>query len=122
TWQKQRYFKDRDALEAALRAAGMPVLMRVGEFCAGPNDDTTVSDSGVGPGVDKVMKGRSSGDGTVVFDFYPSAMPKGKELFIVCRSPAQLEVTGGRPGSVERLISADAPLTCTSTLSVTPNR
>src|SRR5262245_45299298 len=42
TWEKQRYFEDRDGLQAALREAGMPVVIRVGEFCAGPGDDTTL--------------------------------------------------------------------------------
>lgn len=115
TWDKQRYFDDRDALLAALRAAGFPVVMRVGEFCAAPGDDTTLDMSGVGPGVDRVMKGEPSTDGRVTFVFTPSQMPAGKELFIGYLDPEQLRATRGLPGSVERLVSADAPLTCTTT-------
>jgi hypothetical protein len=115
TWDKQRYFDHRAALEAALKAAGFPVVMKVGEFCAGPNDDTTLNPSGEGPGVGNVMKGKSEADGKVTFTFLPSAMPAGKELFIGYLSPAQLAATKGDPGSVERLVSTGVPLTCTTT-------
>jgi hypothetical protein len=60
TWDKQRYFEDHDGLEAALRQAGIPVLIKVGEFCMGPNDDPAVGPSGAGPGVDKVVHGERS--------------------------------------------------------------
>jgi hypothetical protein len=115
TWDKQRYFQDRAALEAALRQAGMPVVMRVGEFCVGPGDDATLDPSGVGPGVDKVMKGESTGPDKVTFVFTPSAVPAGKQLFIGYLNSAQLAVTQGRPGSVERLVSTGVTLTCTTT-------
>lgn len=114
TWDKRQYFEDREGLQEALRAAGFPVLIKVGEFCAGPNDDVTLNDHGIGPGVDRVMKGEASGDGKVGLVFTPSAMPAGKQLFIGYLSPAQLEVTHGAPGSVERLISTGVPLTCTT--------
>jgi hypothetical protein len=123
TWDKQRYFEDRAGLEAALRKAGMPVVIRVGEFCAGPHDDTTLDPSGSGPGVDQVIKaeteavGAATGDRAqrVSFVFTPSAMPAGKQLFIGYLNASQLAVTHGRPGSVERLVSVGVPLTCTTT-------
>lgn len=173
TWDKRRYFEDRDGMQAALRQAGMPVLVKVGEFCHGPQDDPAVSASGTGPGVDLVMHGESPGGGghgaadepgsggkpadgapgdggpadkaraekagadpatgkssgaepapgaagaeetavTLVFD--PSAMPAGKQLFIGYLTADQLAVTGGHPGSVERLVPTDVPLICTTEL------
>jgi hypothetical protein len=114
TWDKQRYFDDREALQAALREAGFPVLIRVGEFCKGPNDDGTLDRTGTGPGVERVVKRESEADGKVTFVFVPSAMPAGKQLFIGYLDPAQLAVTHGSPGSVERLISTGVPLTCTT--------
>ena len=62
----------------------------------------------------QVMKGEDQPDGTVVFIFTPSAMPAGDELFIGNLSPAQLAVTHGQPGSVERLVPTGVPLTCTT--------
>ncbi|HKS99277.1 MAG TPA: hypothetical protein VJT31_07080 [Rugosimonospora sp.] len=115
TWDKQRYFEDRAGLEAALRRAGMPVAIRVGEFCLGPGDNPALDPAGVGPGVDRVMRGEPGRDGRVTFVFTPSAVPAGKQLFIGYLNPAQLAVTHGRPGSVERLVSATGPLTCTTT-------
>jgi hypothetical protein len=114
TWDKQRYFDDREGLQAALRDAGFPVLIKVGEFCKGPNDDGTLDPSGTGPGVERVVERESEADGKVTFVFVPSAMPAGKQLFIGYLSPAQLAVTHGNPGSVERLISTGVPLTCTT--------
>jgi len=113
TWDKQRYFEDRAGLERALRAAGFPVVIKEGVFCAGPDDDTSLV-RGIGPGVSAVMHGVSTGDGKVGIVFTPSAMPAGKQLFIGFLSPAQLAVTGGAPGSVERLVSTTAALTCTA--------
>jgi len=52
----------------------------------------------------------------VGFLFRPSSVPAGKQLFIGFLDRRQLAVTGGRPGSVERLVSAVAPLTCTTEL------
>ena len=120
TWDKARYVEDREGLQKALRAAGFPVLIKVGEFCVGPNDDATLDASGVGPGVDRVMTGETTADDQVRFVFTPSAMPAGKQLFIGFLSPAQLAVTHGAPGSVERLISTGHPLTCT-TVAPPPN-
>jgi hypothetical protein len=114
TWDKQRYIDDREGLQAALREAGFPVLIKVGEFCKGPKDDGTLDPSGTGPEVDRVVKRESEADGKVTFIFKPSAMPAGKQLFIGYLSPAQLTVTHGAPGSVERLISTGVPLTCTT--------
>jgi hypothetical protein len=114
TWDKQRYFDDREGLQAALREAGFPVLIKVGEFCKGPSDDGTLDPSGTGPGVERVVRRESEADGKVTFVFVPSAMPAGKQLFIGYLSPAQLAVTHGSPGSVERLISTGVPLTCTT--------
>jgi hypothetical protein len=113
TWDKQRYAQDHEGLQAALRKAGFPVLIKVGEFCKGPQDDATLS-HGVGPGVDRVMKGEDAANGKVTFVFTPSAMPAGKELFIGYLTPAQLAITHGRPGSVERLVPTGVPLTCTT--------
>lgn len=111
TWTKQQWFADHAGLEAALRQAGFPVLIKVGEFCAGPGDDVALV-HGVGPGVDAVIRPVPGAEATFVF--VPSAVPAGKQLFIGYLSPAQLEVTGGSPGSVERLVSATEPLTCTT--------
>jgi hypothetical protein len=120
TWDKSRYFSDRDGLQKALRQAGFPVLIREGEFCVGPGDDASLTPSGDGPGVDRVMRAGSAvggervTSGVVTFVFTPSAMPAGKQLFIGYLSPSQLAVTHGAPGSVERLISTGVPLTCTT--------
>lgn len=113
TWTKQDYFKNHAGLEAALRKAGFPVLIKVGTFCKGPNDDGQLSPAGQGPGIDKVMVGSQSGK-DVVFTFRASAMPKGQQLFIGYLNEAQLAVTGGNPGSVERLVPATGPLNCTT--------
>ncbi len=115
TWDKRQYFRDHAGLEAALRAAGFPVLIEVGEFCRGPQDNGTLDPSGVGPGVDRVMKGEREGAKKVTFVFLPSAMPAGMQLFIGYLTPAQLAVTHGFPGSVERLVPTGVPLTCTTT-------
>jgi len=114
TWDKQRYFQDRTGLQRALRQAGFPVLIKEGEFCRGPQDDGSLDHSGVGPGVDNVMKGQRQADGSVDIIFTPAAMPAGMQLFIGYLTPAQLAVTHGRPGSVERLVPATGRLTCTT--------
>jgi hypothetical protein len=114
TWTKQGYFQDPAGLQAALRNAGLPVLIKVGEFCKGPSDDGYLDPSGSGRGLDQVMQPSRSADGSVVFTFVPSALPAGTELFIGYLSPSQLAVTQGRPGSVERLVPTDAPLACTT--------
>ena len=138
-WDKERYFNDREGLQRALRQAGFPVLIKVGEFCVGPGDDASLDASGTGPGVERVVQAvqteqtpasgdrpgsrqqpkdggthRDGGKGVVTFVFSPAAMPQGKQLFIGYLSPSQLAVTHGAPGSVERLISRDGPLTCTT--------
>jgi hypothetical protein len=113
TWNKNQY-QDSAGLQQALRAAGFPVLIREGVFCMGPHDNGYLDPSGVGPGVGQVMQGEQEADGSVVFVFTPSAMPHGDELFIGYLSPSQLAVTHGRPGSVERLVPTNAPLTCTT--------
>lgn len=114
TWDKSRYFQDRQGLQQALRAAGFPVLIKEGVFCQGPQDNGHLDTSGEGAGVSAVMKGEQQADGTVAFVFTPSAMPPGEELFIGYLSPAQLAVTQGRPGSVERLVPAGVALSCTT--------
>jgi hypothetical protein len=114
TWDKSRYFDDRKGLQQALRTAGFPVLIKEGVFCRGPQDNGQLDPSGQGAGVDAVMRGERQADGTVVFVFTPSAMPAGQELFIGFLSPAQLSVTHGAPGSVERLVPTGLPLTCTT--------
>jgi RNA polymerase sigma-70 factor (ECF subfamily) len=43
-----------------------------------------------------------------------AAMPAGEELFIGYLSPAQLAITHGQPGSVERLVPTGVPLACTT--------
>ncbi|MCQ4212236.1 hypothetical protein [Streptomyces longispororuber] len=113
TWDKARYFTDHAGLEQALDQAGFPVLIKEGEFCKGPGDGD-VGPSGIGPGVDKVMRGERVSDDRVTFVFTPSAMPAGKQLFIGYLDAEQLKVTDGRPGSVERLVPTDEPLTCTT--------
>ncbi|MFC8518947.1 hypothetical protein [Streptomyces sp. NPDC057257] len=116
SWDKQAYFDDHAGLERALHDAGFPVLIKVGEFCKGPGDDQKLDDSGVGDGVDQVMKGRRAADDRVTFDFLPDAMPAGTELFIGYLTPDQLKITDGRPGSVERLVPTNTPLTCSTQL------
>jgi hypothetical protein len=112
-WTKQAYFQDPTRLQDALRNAGFPVLMKVGVFCRGPNDDGYLDPSGQGRGVQKVMAPSENNDGDVLFTFDPKAMPADTELFIGYLSPAQLAVTQGNPGSVERLVPADTQLVCT---------
>jgi hypothetical protein len=112
SWDKRRYATDHAGLQQALRAAGMRVTIREGVFCRAPRDDAYLDPSGVGRGVGQVMRGVRRDDGTVVFLFTPSAMPPGKQLFIGYLSPAQLAVTHGAPGSVERIVSLGR-LTCT---------
>jgi hypothetical protein len=114
TWEKSQYFRDRQGLQQALRAAGFPVLIKEGVFCKGPQDNGNLDASGQGAGVSAVMNGEQQADGTVVFVFTPSAMPRGEELFIGYLSPAQLAVTQGHPGSVERLVPTGVALTCTT--------
>src|SRR4051794_7431041 len=114
TWDKARYFEDRAGLQAALREAGFPVLIKEGVFCRGPQDDGALDPSGVGPGVRAVMRGTPQDDGRVTFVFTPSAVPAGQQLFIGYLSAAQLATTHGSPGSVERLVPAEGPLTCTT--------
>ncbi|WP_432172717.1 hypothetical protein [Streptomyces sp. Tue6028] len=60
------------------------------------------------------MRGERADDGRVTFVFTPSAMPEAKQLFIGYLNAEQLQVTHGRPGSVERLVPTDEPLTCTT--------
>jgi hypothetical protein len=114
TWDKSRYFQDRQGLQQALRAAGLPVLIKEGVFCKGPQDNGHLDASGEGAGVSAVIRGEAQAGGTVVFVFTPSAMPSGEELFIGYLSPSQLAVTQGRPASVERLVPAGVALTCTT--------
>ena len=115
TWDKAAYFSDHTGLEQALRRAGFPVLIKEGVFCKGPHDDGRLSPSGSGPGVADVMKGERDRDGKVTFTFYPAAMPAGKQLFIGYLNAAQLASVHMNPGSVERIVPVDGPLTCTST-------
>ena len=117
SWDKSRYIQDRQdiaSLQHVLREAGFPVLIKEGVFCQGPDDSGYLDPGGVGRGVGQVMKGEDGTDGSVVFIFTPSAMPAGEELFIGYLSPAQLAVTHGQPGSVERLVPTGVPLTCTT--------
>jgi hypothetical protein len=41
-------------------------------------------------------------------------MPAGKQLFIGYLNAAQLSASGGRPGSVERLVPTGVTLDCTT--------
>ncbi|MCP2337444.1 hypothetical protein [Actinomadura rupiterrae] len=114
SYDKHRYFTDHAGLEQALRKAGLPVQIREGVFCRGPKDDGRLTPAGEGPGMDKVLSGRRSGDGSVTLVFRPSAVPHGQQLFIGFLTSAQIGVTHGRPGSVERLVPAHGPLICTT--------
>jgi hypothetical protein len=121
TWDKGQYIQDSRniaTLQRALRQAGFPVLIRQGVFCRGPHDGGQLGAGGTGPGVATVMTGENKPGGAVVFTFTPSAMPAGEELFIGYLSPAQLAITHGRPGSIERLVPTGVPLTCTTQLPV----
>lgn len=115
TWDKAAYFSDHAGLERALRRAGFPVLIKEGVFCKGPHDDGRLTPSGSGPGVTDVMKGERGDDGRVTFTFTPAAMPAGKQLFIGYLNAAQLASVHMNPGSVERIVPAHGPLTCTTT-------
>ncbi|MFD4413941.1 hypothetical protein [Streptomyces sp. NPDC058475] len=112
TWTKEQYFKDPAGLQKALRAAGFPVLVKTGVFCKGPDDHTQVDEHGSGAGVEEVVKRERRDDGTVVFLYDPAAMPAHTQLFIGYLDRAQLAVTQGRPGSVERLVPTGADLKC----------
>lgn len=112
TWDKKKYFNDHAGLESALRKAGFPVLVKEGVFCRGPHDDGHLDPSGVGPGVERVMRGERQSDDRVNFIFDRRAMPAGQQLFIGYLSPAQLAAIGGNPGSVERLVPKTGPLKC----------
>jgi hypothetical protein len=57
TWDKSRSFQDRRGLQQALRAAGLPVLIKDGVFCKGPQDSGYLDASGEGAGVSAVMRG-----------------------------------------------------------------
>src|SRR5438128_6193476 len=122
SWDKERYFKDPAGLQQALAAAGFPVIVRTGEFCKGPGDDGRVDASGSGPGVRAVVTGERTADDRVNLIFRQDALPPGTQLFIGYLSPAPLAVTGGQPGSVERLVPISGPLTCTSELPTFPPR
>ncbi|WP_329122163.1 hypothetical protein [Streptomyces sp. NBC_01465] len=112
TFDKQRYFSDHAGLQAALRRAGFPVLMKTGVFCKGPNDDGKLSESGQGAGVDRVMEGVREDDGRVTFVFKPENMPANTQLFIGYLDAAQLAAVHMNPGSVERLVPTNQKLTC----------
>jgi hypothetical protein len=114
TWTKQGYFQDPAGLQAALQKAGFPVLVKVGGFCKGPGDDGYLDPSGQGNGVGQVMQASDDGSGHVVFTFDRSALPAGTELFIGYLSAAQLAITHGLPGSVERLVPTNTTLICTT--------
>jgi len=114
TWTKQGYFQDSAGLQAALQQAGFPVLVKVGEFCKGPADDGYLDPSGQARGIDQVMRASTDSNGDVVFTFDRSGLPANTELFIGYLSPAQLAITHGAPGSVERLVPTNAALTCTT--------
>ena len=114
TWTKQGYFSDPSGLQAALGKAGFPVVVKVGEFCKGPSDDGYLDPSGVGNGVPQVMQASTDSSGQVVFTFSRAALPAGDELFIGYLSSAQLAITHGAPGSVERLVPTNTTLTCTT--------
>ncbi|MEV6015309.1 MULTISPECIES: hypothetical protein [unclassified Streptomyces] len=112
TWTKEQYFKNPAGLQKALRAAGFPVLVKTGVFCKGPDDRTRVDRHGSGPGVERVVERERRADGTVVFVYDPAAMPARTQLFIGYLDKAQLAVTQGRPGSMERLVPTGVALTC----------
>lgn len=113
SWDKEKYFSDHAGLQAALAKAGLPVIIKVGEFCLGPGDSASLS-HGQGPGVTQVMKGERLSNGQVDLVFTPSAMPAGKQLFIGYLNATQLAASGGRPGSVERLVPTGVTLSCTT--------
>ncbi len=60
------------------------------------------------------MQASTDSNGQVVFTFDRSGLPAGDELFIGYLSPAQLAITHGAPGSVERLVPTNTTLTCTT--------
>ncbi|MDG6103889.1 hypothetical protein Daura_23780 [Dactylosporangium aurantiacum] len=115
TWTKRQYIEDPAGLEAALRQAGFPVLIKVGEFCLGPGDDPSLV-HGTGPGVEDVVRRTADTEGEATFIFDPAAVPAGKQLFIGYLNQAQLAITGGTPGSVERIVPTGVPLVCTTAL------
>ncbi|WP_055699241.1 hypothetical protein [Streptomyces silaceus] len=112
TFDKERYFRDHKGLQRALRSAGFPVLMKVGVFCKGPNDDGKLSPSGEGAGVERVRTGVREDDGRVSLIFKPENMPPNTQLFIGYLNASQLASVHGNPGSVERLVPTNVKLTC----------
>jgi hypothetical protein len=112
TFDKGRYFTDHAGLQSALRSAGFSVLMKVGVFCKGPDDNGKLSPSGGGAGVERVMSGVREDNGRVSLVFKPENMPPNTQLFIGYLDAAQLASVHGNPGSVERLVPTNAKLTC----------
>ena len=45
SWDKAKYFSDHTGLQAALARAGLPVIIKVGEFCKGPKPSTATAAS-----------------------------------------------------------------------------
>ena len=121
-WNKRAYFRDPSGLQAALGGIGFPVLIKVGELCKGPDDDGYLDPSGQGRGVGTVMRAGPGAGSDVAFTFYRRAMPPGSELFIGYLSPAQLSITQGRPGSVERLVPTGTTLVCHASAARTCER
>jgi len=60
---------DPSGLQAALRGIGFPVLIKVGEFCKGPDDDGYLDPSGPGRGVGTVMRAGPGAGSDVAFTF-----------------------------------------------------
>ncbi|MEV0096028.1 hypothetical protein [Streptomyces sp. NPDC050738] len=112
TFDKRRYFTDHAGLQAALRKAGFPVLIKTGIFCKGPHDSGKLSPAGQGAGVTRVMEGVREDDGQVTFVFKPEKMPAHTQLFIGYLNAAQLAAVHNNPGSVERLVPTNQKLTC----------
>ena len=112
TFDKQQYFADHAGLEAALRKAGFPVLIKTGVFCKGPDDDGKLTPSGEGAGVGRVMEGVRGADDRVTFVFKPEKMPAHTQLFIGYLNASQLAAVHGNPGSVERLVPTNTKLAC----------
>jgi hypothetical protein len=68
-----------------------------------------------------VVKGERGEDGKVTFVFTPSAMPPGQQLFIGYLDAGQRARAHNNVGSVERLVPARGPLTCTTRPPLEPH-
>jgi hypothetical protein len=91
---------DPATLRRALAQAGVPAIIKIGEFCRSTQSPP--------PGLDSVVRGEPRPDGTVVLVFTPSALPQGAELSIGILKPG----SPGQKRAAYTLVRAGTPLRC----------